>query len=158
MTHIDDDLYARIVRQMPIPCVDLYVLDDEDHLLMVKRRNEPAAGEWWFPGGRVLFGETRQEAAERKLKEECGLVGKFRSFVGTFDAILLVPDNGISHAITTVVFLRVSSRQTVVLDEQSSDYRWAPVDEWRHHHQWSSSDLGWLAKSIIDLALAGESV
>lgn len=37
------------------------------------RENQPEQGKWWFPGGRIHFGESRLDAARRKVKEECGL-------------------------------------------------------------------------------------
>lgn len=70
---IEEALYAKIIESMPIPCVDLVVMDRVGRILLLKRKNEPASNQWWFPGGRVLFGELRPDAARRKLRQECGL-------------------------------------------------------------------------------------
>ncbi len=69
---LPDDLYREIVLNMPICCVDIGPLDTAGRVLLLRRREEPARGAWWFPGGRVLRGETRLQAARRKLAEECG--------------------------------------------------------------------------------------
>ena len=70
---IPGEFYRRILAIMPIVCVDLMVIDVDGRLLLLRRRDEPAKGHWWFPGGRVHLGETRADTASRKLTEECGL-------------------------------------------------------------------------------------
>lgn len=57
---------------MPLCCVDL-VVENKGKFLLVKRKRNPAKGKWWFPGGRVFFGENLTSAAKRKLKEELGI-------------------------------------------------------------------------------------
>jgi 8-oxo-dGTP diphosphatase len=53
-------------------CVGAIVVED-DRLLMVRRGQLPAAGEWSVPGGRVEHGETLAEAVVREVEEETGL-------------------------------------------------------------------------------------
>jgi 8-oxo-dGTP diphosphatase len=49
------------------------VVIDEDRLLMIRRGNGPAAGEWSLPGGHVEFGEPVAAALVREVFEETGL-------------------------------------------------------------------------------------
>ena len=49
--------YKAILANIPIVCVDLIIINDGKFLLL-KRDNEPAKGEFWFPGGRILKLET----------------------------------------------------------------------------------------------------
>lgn len=42
-------------------------------VLLVKRKFEPAAGQWAIPGGKLKFGETLKQAAEREILEETGI-------------------------------------------------------------------------------------
>lgn len=60
---------------VPTPqlAVGAVVLDDQRRLLVVRRRDEPAAGRWSVPGGRVEPGETVRGAVRREVAEETGL-------------------------------------------------------------------------------------
>ena len=122
-TYIPGRVYQKIVRLIPIACVDLVVENHRGEVLLLRRKNEPAKNEWWFPGGRIHFMETRKEAALRKLKEECGLQGKIAQEVGTFDIIIKSNAHAPSHAVTTVFQILVK-RDKVKVDRQSFDYKW----------------------------------
>ena len=89
--------YRRICRIMPIACVDLLISDPDGKILLAKRANEPAAGQWWFPGGRVLYGERRKDAAARMLREETGLSGAGPIEVLTADVIFSEEVDGARH-------------------------------------------------------------
>lgn len=125
---IANGTYEIIKKSMPIPCVDLIVVNGQNEILMLKRTNDPAKGEWWFPGGRVHFNETRIEAVMRKLKQECGLEAKKIQEIGTTDLILENSDNTLSHAITTVY--KVEANGDVIIDEQSRTYAQKTPKEW----------------------------
>lgn len=128
---IPEELYKEICRVMPIPCVDLLVSDSKGRVLLVKRKKEPAAGQWWFPGGRVHFGETRAATAVRKLNEECGLEAISVEELGTYDVIFEACEAGVAtHGITTV--FRMSVHDSFVrLDDQSLAAGWRTLREWR---------------------------
>lgn len=55
--------------------------------LLVQRKNPPDAGLWGFPGGRVEFGETLQQAAERELHEETGVTATAGAVLGHLENI-----------------------------------------------------------------------
>ncbi len=58
-----------------------------NEILLVKRSKEPSKGTWAIPGGSVKLGETLQEAAEREMKEETGLMIKAKDPIYSFDLI-----------------------------------------------------------------------
>lgn len=66
----------------PVLCIG--VVDVEDGaLLLIKRRDPPAAGRWTLPGGRVEPGESLRDAARREALEETGLELEIGALLGT---------------------------------------------------------------------------
>jgi 8-oxo-dGTP diphosphatase len=56
-------------------------------LLLVRRGNPPAEGEWAIPGGSVELGESLQAAAEREIGEETGIRIRAGEPIYIFDVI-----------------------------------------------------------------------
>lgn len=82
---IPEALFANIHRLMPIVCIDVVVWAD-NKILLVRRKKAPADGEWWFPGGRLLRGESVGRAASRVVLGEVGInisLPTFLSFAET---------------------------------------------------------------------------
>ena len=63
------------------------VVFNEDKVLLVLRGKPPAETQWSIPGGCVELGETLQEAAEREITEETGIVIQAKKPIYTFDVI-----------------------------------------------------------------------
>jgi colanic acid biosynthesis protein WcaH len=70
---IETDLYNKIIDVLPIICVDGFIFNDNNEVLLLKRLQYPAMNEWWVPGGRVLKNEKLINAINRKIKEEINL-------------------------------------------------------------------------------------
>ncbi len=63
--------YAR--PALTVDCVVFGLDEHELKVLLIRRKNDPFAGCWAFPGGFLDVGETPLEAARRELTEETGL-------------------------------------------------------------------------------------
>ena len=72
--------------QAPKVAVGAVVFKDH-RVLLVQRGKPPAQGLWAIPGGSVHLGERLQEAAEREIFEEAGIVIKAGKPVFTFDLV-----------------------------------------------------------------------
>jgi ADP-ribose pyrophosphatase YjhB (NUDIX family) len=69
---IPQALYDQIIELLPIVSVEA-VIEISGGLLYLKRRNPPAKGLWWFPGGRIHKCESLMDALHREIWEETGL-------------------------------------------------------------------------------------
>jgi colanic acid biosynthesis protein WcaH len=81
---IDADDWATIVAHMPIPSVDL-VVRHGGGVLLGRRANAPAKGEWFVPGGRIQKGERLREAVHRVADEELDVNVTVREPLGAYD-------------------------------------------------------------------------
>jgi len=75
-----------IMDKYPIPGVGAVIIHNNS-ILLVKRANEPYKNEWSIPGGKVKWGETLQQAAEREIFEETNIVIKAKEPVYQFEII-----------------------------------------------------------------------
>lgn len=73
-------------NKQPIIGVGAVVLHD-GKVLLVKRANPPCQFQWAIPGGKVRYGETLQQAAEREIREETGIIIKAGKPIFGFDHI-----------------------------------------------------------------------
>ena len=60
------------------------VVERQGSVLMIQRNNQVGYGLWSMPGGYVDRGEVVEEAAEREVKEETGLMVEVQRLVGLF--------------------------------------------------------------------------
>jgi acetyl-CoA carboxylase carboxyl transferase subunit beta len=85
-----------------------YVEDprDAEKILLILRRNNPYAGNWSLPGGKVDDGETFKDTAAREVMEETGLpveIGKYMgkvTFPGDYDRSVLFEGHVYSARLT----------------------------------------------------------
>ena len=120
---IPQDLYDKILNTMPIICVD-GIIQKGDSTLLLLRDNEPEKDNWWFPGGRVIKGETLENAVIRKVKEETGLECEVLSmFDITQTSFTTGPNNIPVHTINVCFTLKIKSG-TLSLDGEHKTYDW----------------------------------
>lgn len=131
---IPNEVWAAIVRHVPIVSVDLVVSFD-GQVVLGKRRNEPAKGEWFVPGGRVHKHERLVEAVHRVAQAELGVevtitecLGVYEHFYETAD----VADADGKHYVANGFVVRATDDPTAA-DGQHSDLRaFAEVPEDLH--------------------------
>jgi colanic acid biosynthesis protein WcaH len=101
--------YREFLESMPIACVDIAIVH-RGAVLLVKRKDAPAKGQWWVPGGRVRKGETMRETAARKAREEVGLTCHVGPIIHTAETIFPDGPDGVAvHSINTCFFLYPAS-------------------------------------------------
>jgi len=65
----------RVLYENPLPSVAMVVTNPIGQILLVRRRIEPALGDWALPGGFIEMDEKPHQAALRELWEETGVRG-----------------------------------------------------------------------------------
>ena len=65
--------FAGVVRLTPLVAIDLIVRDSAGRVLLGERKNEPAKGSFFVPGGRITKNETLTAAFRRITRAELGV-------------------------------------------------------------------------------------
>jgi len=70
-----------------VDCLAFHYKSPDLNILLIRRRNEPFAGRWAFPGGFMEMDETPEEAAIRELREETGVEWNGFVQIGAFGKV-----------------------------------------------------------------------
>lgn len=124
--YIPEDQFESFTARLPECCVEV-VLEVDGAVLVAKRANEPAKGEWFWPGGRLRKGEILDKAAHRVANEELDIdvtlvrqLGVYSHFWET-SAVGAGPSR---HTVNVVFHARpVGPSPSITLDDQHEDYR-----------------------------------
>ncbi len=114
--------------QHPRVAVGAVVFKD-DRVLLVQRGSAPAKGRWAIPGGKVKLGETLQQAAEREILEETGIIIEAGHPVYTFDAIVRDADGAISFHYVIVDLAAAYVSSVPRPGDDARDVRWVASHE-----------------------------
>ena len=118
--------HSEIKHYVAVDCVIFGFQQGSLHLLLLKRKMEPALGQWSLMGGFVREGESVDEAAKRVLAELTGLENLYMEQVHTFGAI----DRDPGERVVSVVYYALINideydRESV---HQHNAY-WVNIDE-----------------------------
>ena len=125
--------WKTIVENAPLVSVDL-LIEHEGGVLLGKRENEPAKGEWFVPGGTVLKNESRTDAVDRVAIEELGEPVVIDDCLGCYEHFYDCSEiDGVrsKHYLATAYRCHFQSEDpTITADEQHSgfDLFYAPFE------------------------------
>ena len=127
--------YKLACALMPITCIDLIVRDAQDRVLLGLRTNEPAAGSWFMPGGRIRKGERLADAFRRLALQELGvqaaqialarLRGVYEHF---YDTDFTGDRSAPTHYVTLAYDLPREPGLDLPQGEQHQQWAWMSVD------------------------------
>lgn len=122
--------FLTIINNAPLVSIDLVICSPQNAMLMGKRINEPAAGYWFAPGGRIHKLETLETAFRRITQTELGqdfaieqskLLGAFTHIYDTNFA----DQPGIStHYVVLAYRLKLDITLENLPRQQHTQYRW----------------------------------
>ena len=126
----------------PRPAVGAVVFKDEK-VLLVRRANPPSKGKWAIPGGKIRWGETLQEAAQREVLEETGITIRAGRPVYTFDSIVRDPTGKVvfHYVIVDLEAEYVSGRPAAGDD--------ADQVAWVGRHEIQGLDVSWPTRRLL---------
>ena len=86
---LTNEIFEIVLENTPLVSVDIILENEKNQFLLGRRRNQPAKGFWFVPGGRIRKGELIIDALKRVALEEVGLEIKDHNynFLGAFDHI-----------------------------------------------------------------------
>ncbi len=112
----------------PLPAVGAVVFKN-DKVLLIQRGQPPAQGQWAIPGGSVKLGETLEQAAEREIFEETGVVIQAQAPVYTFDTIVKDDDDQVQFHYVIVDLMANYISGELHPGDDAVDARWVGADE-----------------------------
>jgi len=134
--------WFEVVERTPLVSIDLIITDAQGKVLLGWRNNKPAQHCWFVPGGVVRKGETLQQAFERVVFDELGVITETRSkalFDGVYEHHYTDNFAGIEGVGTHYVVLahRLNAEQHLpglvgvqnLPKAQHKEYVWMPVAE-----------------------------
>ncbi len=122
---IPEDVFAACLERLPQVCVEV-VLTHDGGVLLARRTNPPAAGEWFWPGSRLCKGERLEPAARRVASEELGVAVTVERRLGVqehFWEAAAPAGAGSRHTVNVVYEVSPTDALDVSLDDQHDDWR-----------------------------------
>ena len=121
--------YKEAVESLPIVCVDIFLFNSQDKTyLLVKRKDPPAKGLWWVPGGRLYKGEGFNNCCKRKCWEEAGLDVQPLKILGF--AATIFPDsawNTQTHTVNVFMLAKITNCDKIELDNTCENHKWENI-------------------------------
>jgi colanic acid biosynthesis protein WcaH len=124
-----------IVRLAPLVSIDLVIWNAANQALLGLRKNEPAVGYYFVPGGRILKGERLRDSFARILKIETNLAGELSAarLLGVYEHFYAnnyfdEPECG-THYVVLSYELMVSDVASLKKDAQHSKFVWWNVHD-----------------------------
>lgn len=89
---------ASLAHSNPAPKVGVIaIVWQQEQVLLVKRKHEPHAGHWGFPGGKLEWGETMAQGAARELLEETAIAANMDSPFACYDVLAKDAQGQLAH-------------------------------------------------------------
>lgn len=78
---------ARYLPHSPIAGVGAVISNAAGQVLLIRRGQEPRAGQWSIPGGKLEWGERLREGLHREIREETGLIVEIERLIDVVDLL-----------------------------------------------------------------------
>lgn len=130
---LDNSTFSTVIASTPLVSIDIIVQNSMGQILLGERKNRPAQGYWFVPGGRILKNESLAAAFARLTLAELG------SEFAITDAAMQGPydhfytDSVFGDAPSThyvaIAYRLLVSQLAALPQQQHSAYRWFSIAE-----------------------------
>ena len=125
MSYLPAEDYQKIIKSMPIFCID-FLISFQNKYLLIKRKEEPLKNEFWVIGGRLMFKETITNAAKRIQEREIGTYFQNFKEIGFSNYFFTnTKDSKATHTPTLLFHITLTKMFSPILDEQHSNFIWS---------------------------------
>jgi len=108
----------------PIPTVDI-IIEKDDRIVLITRKNEPFKGKLALPGGFVEEGELIEDRAIIEVKEETSLDVELKEILGVYS----IPDRDPRGHMMTTVFIAKPKAGIVKGGDDATSAAWFKIDD-----------------------------
>ena len=125
MDYLPEKEYRKIIKSMPIFCID-FLISFQNKYLLIKRKEAPLKNTFWVIGGRLMFKETIKDAAKRIQEREIGTY--YSNFKEIGFSNYFFPnkkDSRATHTPTLLFHISVNKMFNPRLDEHHSNFIWS---------------------------------
>jgi colanic acid biosynthesis protein WcaH len=124
------DRLVQVIKLAPLVSIDLIIENGKGQVLLGMRKNEPARGFWFVPGGRIFKNERILHALKRIAKNELGLKLNYdkAEFIGAFEHIYktnFAKKTGFgTHYVVLAHRIKQNCDFDIISDNQHSELVW----------------------------------
>ena len=127
--------FKHLVKNAPLFAIDLVALNDQNQILLGQRKNAPARGYWFVPGGRVFKNESLEQALKRISKTELNIEIQSHQadIIGLYDHFYqdsIFGDEIDTHYINATYLVKLNAAKIPNLPTvQHLSYRWQKLSK-----------------------------
>ncbi len=134
--YLSTEEFRKVVRTTNLIALDLIVQDKDNRVLVGLRKNPPAQGLWFVPGGRVFKNERLHESLNRILNDEINLPSKKISDIALHGIYDHIYDDNVfgdptfnTHYIIVACRVTVCGKWTAHNDDQHEQMKFMPIED-----------------------------
>jgi ADP-ribose pyrophosphatase YjhB (NUDIX family) len=108
----------------PIPTVDI-IIEKDDKVVLIRRKNEPFKGKLALPGGFVNEGELIEDRAIKEAKEETSLDVELKEILGVYS----IPSRDPRGHLISIVFIAKPIAGRVKGGDDATEANWFEIKD-----------------------------
>jgi 8-oxo-dGTP diphosphatase len=120
-------MVKRLYPEQPVVGVGAIILRG-GKILLEKRGNAPARGQWTIPGGVVEVGESLESAVARETKEETGLDVKAATLIDVVDQVHIDKAGKIEYHYVIIDYIVEAIGEPKAASD-ADQLKWIPISE-----------------------------